>query len=335
MNPAARSSVARPAGALRVPVPYDLRAGRAVEFLLARGTLPVLYWLKKDILAVPVERESRNLEKFAERIRIQESQNPDGSWSKKKRAAPAPSELENCLFETIRSVFKLYDFGCEGDEEAIRKAVGFVFSTQKLDGVFQGPDWPEQSPITHALALELLCRLGQGADKRVQKGFRWLIRKQQEDGGWSAPGANANVQDCKRRGKGLSQSSFRVTGVVLRAMAESPHWQRSRETRRAGEFLLSRFYPDKAGGKTRGSSCWEELTYPFWATNLLSGLDVLSRIGFKPDKGRIPQALDWLMRRQLVAGYWESKPEKPSLEDHLWVTLSVLRILKTFEVINR
>jgi len=335
MNPAAHSRVARPAGALRIAVPFDLRAGLAVEFLLARGTLPVLYWLKKDILSVPVEREARNLEKFAERFRIQESQNPDGSWSKRKHAAAAASELENSLFETIRSAFRLYDLGCERDEEALRKAAVFVFSTQKPDGVFQGPDWPEQSPITHALALELLCRMGLDGDKRVHKGFRWLIRKQREDGGWGAPGATENVKDCARRSKRLPQSSFRVTGVVLRAMAESPHWQRSRETRRAGEFLLSCFYPDKAGAKARGSSCWEELTYPFWATNILSGLDVLSRIGFMPDKGRIPQALDWLMRRQLGAGYWESHQEKASLEDHLWVTLSVLRILKKFNVINR
>ena len=331
----APSSLTKPAGALRSSVPYNLRAGRAIEFLLARGTLPVLYWLKKDVLAVPVEREGRNLEKFAERIRIQESQNPDGSWSKKKASVRTPGELENHLFETIRSVFRLYDFGCEGDKEALGKAVGFVFSTQTRDGVFQGPDWPEQSPITHALALELLCRLGLDADKRVQKGFRWLFKKQQADGGWCAPGATDEAQARKRPSRKNPQSSARVTGVVLRAMAESPRWQRSRETRRAGEFLLSCFFADKTDARTRASSCWEELTYPFWSANILSGLDVLSKIGFKPDRGRIPQALDWLMRRQLGAGYWESKQEKASLEDHLWITLSVLRILKQFEIIRR
>ena len=43
---------------------------KAIEFLLARGNLPILYWLKKDILEVPVDREYKNLKKYATRIRI-------------------------------------------------------------------------------------------------------------------------------------------------------------------------------------------------------------------------------------------------------------------------
>src|SRR4030042_431382 len=58
-------------------------SGKAIEFLLERGSLPVLYWLKRDILDVPYEREIRNLKKYAARVRILESQGPDGSWCDK------------------------------------------------------------------------------------------------------------------------------------------------------------------------------------------------------------------------------------------------------------
>jgi hypothetical protein len=329
------SCVTSRAGAIRNPVPYHLRAGLAIEFLLARGTLPVLFWLKKDILFVPVEREGRNLEKFAERIRLLESQNANGSWINKRAPTQPPVDMENLLFETIRKASRLRDLGCECRCEALGRAAGFVFSTQTRDGVFQGPDRPEQSPITHALALELLCRLGHETDKRVHKGFRWLFKKQRADGGWGTPSATQDSRFGRTPGRKHPASSPRMTGIILRAMAESPRLQRSRETRRAGEFLAGRIFPDKAGVRTRASDSWEEMTYPFWAANILSGLDVLSKIGFTPDKGRIPPALDWLMRRQVRSGYWEAKQEKASAEDNLWITLSVLRVLKQFGLIRR
>ena len=57
---------------------------KAIEFLLARGNLPILYWLKKEILEVPIDREYKNLQKFAARIRIFKRQKPNGGWSKRR-----------------------------------------------------------------------------------------------------------------------------------------------------------------------------------------------------------------------------------------------------------
>ena len=34
----------------------QFNTNKAIEFLLARGNLPILYWLKMDILVVPVDR---------------------------------------------------------------------------------------------------------------------------------------------------------------------------------------------------------------------------------------------------------------------------------------
>jgi hypothetical protein len=309
------------------------RAGRAVEFLLARGTLPVLYWLKKDVLAVPVEREGRNLEKYADRIRLLDSQGPDGSWTGRKPSDPASCEQENRLFETIRNGFKLYDFGCSPEHDSLRRAAEFIFLTQNREGGFQSPEGQEPSPITQALALELLCRSGWGADGRVQKGFRWLLNKQQKDGGWAIIKGKGNGRTAGNNGRRTLPSSDRVTGVVLRALAESPLLSRSRDAQRAGECLLCRFFQDSSISLGRAPSAWEEISFPFWAAGLLSGLDSLARIGFKPDRDRIKLALDWIVRRQSSAGYWESRGDKANGEDSLWVTLAVLRMLKHFEVL--
>lgn len=310
-----------------------IRAGRAVEFLLARGTMPVLYWLKKDVLAVPVEREGRNLEKYADRIRLLDSQGPDGSWNGRKRSDSASYEQENRLFETIRNGFKLYDFGCSPEHLSMHRAADFIFSTQNREGGFQSPEGQEPSPITQALALELLCRFAWGTDGRIKKGFRWLLNKQQKDGGWAIIEGRGNGRTAGSNGRRPLPSSFRVTGVVLRALAESPLMNRSRDAKRAGECLLCRFFQDNSISLGRTPSVWEEISFPYWAAGLLSGLDSLARIGFKPDRDRVKQALDWLMRRQTSAGYWESRGDKANVEDSLWVTLAVLQMLKHFEVL--
>ena len=310
-----------------------LRAGRAVEFLLARGTLPVLYWLKRDVLAVPVEREGRNLEKYADRIRLLDSQGPDGSWNGRKPSDSASYAQENRLFETIGNGFKLHDLGCSPEHPSLRRAADYIFSTQNREGGFESPDGHEPSPITQALALELLCRYRWGSDGRVQKGFRWLLSKRQKDGGWAVGEGKANGRTAGSNGRRPLPSSFRVTGVVLRALAESPLLNRSRDAQRAGECLLCRFFQDSSLSLGRAPSIWEEISFPFWAAGLLSGLDSLARIGFKPDRDRVKQALEWVMQKQSSAGYWESRGDRANGEDSLWVTLAVLRMLKHFEVL--
>lgn len=335
MSPASSAPTAR-SGTRSVqpkPVSMTFRAGRAVEFLLARGTLPILYWLKKDVLAVPVEREGRNLEKYAERVRLLESQSPDGSWSGRKTGDPSSPGPENRLFDTIRNGFRLYDLGCSLEHGALRRASVFIFSTQNRKGGFESPVGQEPSPVTQALALELLCRFGWGTDGRVQKGFRWLLERQQTDGGWAIVEGSGSGRSGAKHGRRPPPSSKRVTGVVLRALAESPVMKRSRDARRAGECLLCRFFEDKAISLGRTPSLWEEISFPYWAAGLLSGLDSLARLGFKPDRDRIKQALDWTMRRQSSAGYWESKGDRSNGDENLWVTLAVLRMLKHFEVL--
>jgi hypothetical protein len=122
--------------------------------------------------------------------------------------------------------------------------------------------------------------------------------------------------------------------MVLRALASSATWRHKKETIKAGELLLQRFFkPDKYEDR-KTSEFWEELTYPFWATDILSSLDSLSKIGFSPEDEKITMALNWLLKRQTSQGYWESGVKKAALEDHLWITLVVLRILKNFKLLE-
>lgn len=319
----------------------------SIEFLLARGNLPILYWLKKEILEVPADREYKNLQKFASRIRILKSQKSNGGWCKRKYEGHPRWEKTYYIVETLRNLFKLYDYGCSLEEPGIQKAVSFLFSTQSKEGDFRGAYLNEYSPTYHALTLEVLCLYGLDSDKRTQKGFRWIIKNRQEDGGWVIPYRTIDQEQLKNRYNFKAQLNLEpvkpdksrffshlVTGMVLRALAASRTWRKSKESKKAGELVLGRFFKEDKYNDRRLPTFWEEITYPFWATDILSSLDSLSKIGFTPEDEGIQKGLEWLMKKQTDQGYWEAGNKKSSLEDHLWVTLAVLRALKRFGLIK-
>jgi len=316
---------------------------KAIEFLLARGNLPILYWMKKDILEVPTEREQKNLKKYAARIRILECQRPNGGWGKKKYEGPPRWEKTYYIVDTLKNAFSLYNYGCTYEDRGVQKLIKFLYSTQTKEGDFRGAYLNEYAPTYHALTLHVLCLYGRDSDPRTQKGFRWLMKQRQTDGGWVIPYRTIDKKELKSRYNFESQSklspvkpdkskasSHLVTGMVLRSLAASPAWRNRKETWRAGELLISRFFrPDKYEDR-KNATYWKELTYPFWATDLLSSLDALSQIGFAPENRGIQRALEWLVGQQKKQGYWEAASKKASIEDHLWVTLVMLRVLKRF-----
>ena len=320
---------------------------KAIEFLLARGNLPILFWLKKDILGVPVDREHKNLQKFAARIRILEAQKPNGGWCKKKYEGHPRWEKTYYIVDTLRNIFRLHNYGCTLEDKGVQLAVKFLFSTQTEEGDFRGAFLNEYAPTYHSLTLEILCRHGLDKDRRVQKGFRWIVNNRQNDGGWVIPCQTIKKEELKARYNPEAQLtldpvmpdkekpfSHLVTGMVLRAFAVSEKWSNSKEAQDAGELLLARFFKEDEYDYRRQSSHWEELSYPFFATDILSSLDALSKVGFSSEDESIQNSLVWLDKKQNSQGFWEASSAKATLEDHLWVTLAVLRVLKKFGMIE-
>jgi len=327
--------------------PDHPRLHKAVEFLLSRGNLPILYWLKKDILEVPVDREFKNLCKFGTRLRILAGQREDGSWAKDRVKVFGPENSPEFLIETLKNAFKLHDYGCRLDNDQVRNSLHYLFSSQTAEGDFRATAFNEYSPGFHALTLEILCRYGLDQDARVQKGFRWILKNRQKDGGWAIPCRTIGKDQVERRYRqpsGSQKKPFKpdrskpfshfITGMVLRALAESTTWRKSKECQKAGELVLSRFFQEDCYQDRRSASHWEELSYPFWTTNILSCLDSLSKIGFPANQPMIFRSLNWLLSKQDRLGFWESDADKATMEDHLWMTFAVLRVFRRFGLLH-
>jgi hypothetical protein len=307
---------------------------KAVEYLLARGHLPILYWLKKDILCVPADRELKNLEKYGARIRILEEQLPDGSWREKRASGPSvrasgPPTSPEVL--TLQNVCRLYDFACDAETAGLRNAVHFLLGTQSRDGCFRAGT-NEDYPLTfHALNLEILCRFGFDGDPRVEKGFRWLLRQGRGKGEWLA---SRNRLDAKKPIGPTGDKTLFWAGMTLRALSVSPSRSGQKEAQRLGEWLQVRLLKPDVSPDPLAKSSWLEISYPFWSAGLLSNLDTLSRIGFKADRVNIRKGLGWLLRQQRPEGYWESTRTRGTAEDHLWTTLAVLRVFKAYGLLK-
>lgn len=318
-----------------------INPNRAIEFLLARGNLPILYWLKKDILEVPVEREFKNLQKYAARIRILKNQRSNGGWYRKKYEGHPRWEKTYYIVETLRNLLRLHDYGACREDVGIQKAIKFLLSTQSNEGDFRGAYLNEYAPTYHALTLEILCLYGLDKSASVQKGFRWIVKNRQDDGGWVIPYRTIDKGQLKSRYNFRAQLKLKpikpdtsqpfshlVTGMVLRALAASSTWDKSKEAWRAGELLASRFFKADKYDDRKLPSFWEEITYPFWATDILNSLDSLSKISFTLENKKVQEGMNWLLKKQNKQGYWEASSNKSSLEDHLWVTFAALRVLK-------
>lgn len=119
-----------------------------------------------------------------------------------------------------------------------------------------------------------------------------------------------------------------VTGIVVRALAAHSRYRHSADTRRAAELLKSRFfhrdvYPDRAA-----SSNWLIFSYPFWWTDLLSALDSLAQIGFRPDDPDIARGMAWFLDNQDPSGLWNTGRNRPKgPHSDLWVGLAICRML--------
>lgn len=307
-----------------------------IPALIASNNDAVRYFTVRDLCdeeAGPVER----LWSLREPCYILKKQLPDGSWKYPGSITHHKHDEDFFQLETFRQLGILIEkYGLNNGQLAIGNAAEFLFSRQSEEGDFRGITGNQYAPHYTGGIMELLIKAGYANDTRIEKGFRWLLKTRQDDGGWAWPIRTRNIDYHKACESGYPVQADRskpfshtLTGVVLRAFAAHPAYRMSPEARHAGMLLESRlFMPDKYVDR-KDKKYWEAVSFPFWFTDIVSALDSLGRLGFTKDDLRMGAAVKWLTERQGVDGLFRLRTlrDKDPYSKH-WVSLAVCRAIK-------
>ncbi len=333
-----------------------------VKWLLEEENPSIRYFTLRDLLdrreddpelkaakaAIPTSKVTK---------KILSKQTPEGYWE--EPANPYHPKYKSSYWQ----IMVLGYLGMNKSDERVRRACEHVFQFQLDEGGFtchtqetalKEYEWflkkrrrlPPRDEWVSSLIFEqqLSCltgnmvaalnRIGYGDDPRVRKALEWLVRIQNEDGGWLCPYWRAHIKD--------THGCFYGTICPMEAFSEIPEANFTREMKQAmergAEFLLVHrlFKADHHNYKVIRQS-WLKLGFPwFYGYSILRGLDVLTKLGYTDDE-RLRDAVQLLLKKRGLDGRWilESAPTgkmqanletkgKPSK----WISLYALRVLK-------
>ena len=310
-----------------------------IPTLLSCGNPAIEYFTRKDLLDEKIGPVT-DLWQLPDVIKILKKQEKNGSWKYPgKIREDLRSREDYDQFETYKTLGMLVEkYGLNRDNDQIQKAAEYLFSCQTPEGDFRGI-YGNQYVTTYSPAImELLIKAGYDNDKRIMKGFEWLLSMRQEDGGWIIPFRTS----CKNLKEALTADepdspdktrpfSHLVTGMVLRAFAAHPEYRESEEARKAAELLVNRFFMSDKYPDRKDKKYWKRVSYPFLFTDIISTLDSLSFLGFNTENSHIQKGLDFLKKRQNNEGLFDLHIVRGSDKDlKYWICLAICRLFKRY-----
>jgi len=272
--------------------------------------------------------------------KILSRQQENGSWKYPKKKSD-PREISGYTqLETFRELGILVEkYLLNKDHPAIQSAAEFLFNCQTEEGDFRGIYLDQYSPNYTAAFLEILIKAGYVDDEPIIRGLEWLLTIRQVDGGWVVPLRTEHLRwnEVKRLTEPVQPRrdkpfSHMVTGVVLRAFAAHPEYNRQSDIIQIGEKLATRIFKADNYTDRRTPEYWTKITFPFWFTDILSTLDTLSRLGLPADHPNIKQAIDWIAEQQKKDGSWSFHLLRGGGEKYYdqWIALVICRMLLRF-----
>lgn len=325
-----------------------------IKTLLESGNHAVIYFTKRDLLDGKVEAIDY-VWSLPEVQNILKKQGSDGSW-KPRGKKDEKSGVKYSLVETWRQFrYLIQQYEMNKNNPAIKKASDFIFSCQTDGGDIRGILANQYAPYYTGAIMYLLIKACYENDPRIEKGFKWLLKMRQNDGGWviGSPGmigvknikreelndlvSNKNRETMKAFDKSKPFSAA-GTGMVIRAFSIHSAYKKSKYALTAAELLKSKFFRRDNWSSYQHPDNWIRFQYPFWWTNIVSALDSISLIGLSKEDEDIKNALNWLIDHQEKDGLWKvsySRIHKPpddqkTFDTRLWIGLTICRIFKRF-----
>jgi hypothetical protein len=302
------------------------------EWLLEKDDPSVRYFALVSLLDRseddPDVRAAREAIEESGRVHaILDAQRPAGYWDRDKRPYHGVTNY----------LITLEHLGYRGQDERVHKAVEYLLANSQMDDGAFSADRREGGrsaviPCFTANAVRLLHWFGYGEDPRTAKALDYLLRTQQDDGGWL----------CFERVK-KTHACFWATAKVLGTLKALPSDQQTAQVREAVQRTVSLFLDNglyhhhREFGKV--STSWFQFARPlFVSTDVLEVLTLVAP-NVLPDDQRIQEGLNLVLQKQDKRGRWPCErqlrvrktfpiPFEEVGRPSKWVTLDALNMLR-------
>jgi hypothetical protein len=333
-----------------------------VEWLLEKVNPSIRYFTLRDIFGKSENdpqliAAKRAISESKILTRILHKQKLQGYWEEPDN--PYHPKYKSSYWQ----IMALGQLGADKTNERVKRACEYIFQFQHQEGGFSSytkeraseeyallmkkgkklpshEEWVSSKVFEHQYScltgniVAALARMGYSNDSRVSRALKWLVKIQNEDGGWLCPYWKAHIRD--------KHGCFYGTICPLEAFSEVKKecWNKEikKTVEKGAEFLLMHhlFKADHHDYKVI-SKYWLKFSFPwFYGYNILRGLDVLTKLGYVNDE-RLKDAVEILLKKRQTDGTWildnapigrmQANIEVKGMPSK-WITLIALRILK-------
>ncbi|MCF7884969.1 MAG: terpene cyclase/mutase family protein [Candidatus Marinimicrobia bacterium] len=264
-----------------------------------------------------LQKERKNNKR---RTQLFKSQLEDGSWKldtdykidKKKKAMSFLKQLQNLT--------ELLYLGENSQSETIKKALIKLIKYQKEDGKF---------PLAHhhqGYALWLLAQYGLAGNPIVEKGYRWLIKRQRKDGGWISP-----VMKMSEDVSGDVTSCLWTSIIITQAFSAHSRLKNSENARQAAQFIADHYLYKNHTSLFPEDDAWDFLYTNHTENGMFRGgtlkfCEALAPLNYMHSNKNFQKAIKWLKDIQLESGLFPAKAGHDEQGDY-HVTFRVLKVL--------
>lgn len=320
--------------------------------LLESNNDAIIYFTRRDLLAEKVA-SVEHLWNLVEPQEILRKQKEEGYWKSNSQNRTKAPAVNYDLFETFKQFSKLIDmYEFNKKHKLIAKAAEYILSCQTDEGDIRGIIGNQYAPYYTGLIMSHLIKAGYGDDQRIDKGFKWLLKMRQNDGGWviGTPGGfgdyakdeynKLTTHDVGTKKDFDKEKPFAHsgTGMVIRAFAVHKKNKNTKAAKKAADLLKSHFFKKDNYKSYQAIDNWVNFKFPFFWTDLISALDSVTLILTTKGDEEVEKAIDWIHRNQQETGLWKnsyskihkSVQNKKTYNVQLWISLSICRILKRY-----